>query len=106
MLAIALGAVMDEIESELLENKFIDFFHNYYEEQLSEVYVGYPKKMVKAAAASGKEPQQFVDELATSFRDTWNELGISYDDFIRTTEQRHIDTVTRFLERMQKNGDL
>lgn len=64
------------------------------------------EKMVKAAAASGKEPQQFVDELATSFRDTWNELGISYDDFIRTTEQRHIDTVTRFLERMQKNGDL
>ncbi len=62
MLAIALGAVMDEIESELLENKFIDFFHNYYEEQLSEVYVGYPKK--RSLEVDIKNVERFDTELA------------------------------------------
>src|SRR5438874_4374803 len=47
-------------------------------------------KNAAAAEAAGMEPQAFVDAMAKRFRDTWDDLGISYDAFIRTTEPRHI----------------
>ena len=42
-----------------------------------------------AAAAAGTSPQQFCDGISASFRALFDDYGISYTDFIRTTEPRH-----------------
>ena len=47
------------------------------------------QKVAQAAAAAGKDPQEFVDNLAGEFRDMAARMNISNDDFIRTTEERH-----------------
>ncbi len=47
------------------------------------------QKVEKAAAAAGLDPQRFADQVAADFRDMAEKMGISYDDFIRTTEERH-----------------
>ncbi len=47
------------------------------------------QKVEAAAAAAGMSPQAFVDQVAADFRDMADRMGISYDDFIRTTEERH-----------------
>ena len=51
-------------------------------------------------------PQQLVDETASSFRRTWDELDIAYDDFIRTTEPRHYRAVQQFLQAVYDAGDI
>ena len=62
------------------------------------------QKVAQAAAAEGVSPQQWVDSIAPKFTSAWQALDISYDDFIRTTEPRHIQGVQRFFERMRENG--
>ena len=47
------------------------------------------ERIAQLAAASGVAPQVFTDRIAAAFRETWRRLGISNDDFIRTTEPRH-----------------
>ncbi|MBN9507666.1 MAG: methionine--tRNA ligase [Alphaproteobacteria bacterium] len=47
------------------------------------------QKVEKAAAAAGLDPQRFTDQIAADFRDMAEKMGISFDDFIRTTEDRH-----------------
>ena len=47
------------------------------------------QKVAQAAAARGIPPQQLVDEVAELFAGTWRRLGISNDDFIRTTSEHH-----------------
>lgn len=47
-------------------------------------------KIEKRAQAAGQDPQAFANEVAATFRRTWEELNISFDDFIRTTEPRHV----------------
>ncbi|MFH0858463.1 MAG: methionine--tRNA ligase [Candidatus Omnitrophota bacterium] len=64
------------------------------------------QKIQKAADESGLSPQQFVDKVVTQFKDLWQKLNISNDDFIRTTEKRHIQTVTRALEIAYAKGDI
>jgi len=64
------------------------------------------QKVAKAAQDSGKTPEEFVDSVVPKFKELWAMLDISYDDFIRTTEKRHIDTVKYVLETLFKNGDL
>lgn len=51
-------------------------------------------------------PQQWVDKMSKDFIDLWKALSISNDDFIRTTEQRHIDTVQKILQKVYDNGDI
>ncbi|MDP1709606.1 MAG: methionine--tRNA ligase, partial [Candidatus Komeilibacteria bacterium] len=63
-------------------------------------------KVAEAAAAAGKDPQTFTDEVAGEFRAAWKNLGIEYSDFIRTTEPRHKNRVAAFLEVLKKNGAL
>src|SRR6201993_1804746 len=48
------------------------------------------EKMKRAAQAAGKTPQQYADEISSEFRKLWQRMGISNDDFIRPTEERHI----------------
>src|ERR1700761_5318129 len=51
------------------------------------------QKVEKSAAAAGVSPQAFCDEIAETFRGLTQALDISNDDFIRTTEPRHIKSV-------------
>jgi len=56
------------------------------------------QKIQRAAEEQGLNPQEFVDNMVVQFKDLWKALDISYNDFIRTTEERHIKTVKRVLE--------
>ena len=64
------------------------------------------QKIEREAAASGKEPQAFVDEIVAWIKDLWKRLDISYDDFIRTTEQRHYRIVQQIFTRFYEQGDI
>jgi methionyl-tRNA synthetase len=63
-------------------------------------------KVQKTAEKNKKKPKDFVDGIAEGFRNTWKLLNISYDDFIRTTEERHKKVVKRVLKRMKDSGDI
>ncbi|MBX3144908.1 MAG: class I tRNA ligase family protein, partial [Trueperaceae bacterium] len=60
----------------------------------------------KAADAHGKSPQAYADEISAQFRSTWDRLGIRYDDFIRTTEERHKKVVSEILQKVYDAGDI
>ncbi|MDQ6673817.1 MAG: methionine--tRNA ligase, partial [Chloroflexota bacterium] len=60
----------------------------------------------RVAAARGLTPQQHVDRVATSFRDLWSQLDITYDRFIRTTEPAHQRAALELWRRLQASGDL
>ena len=62
------------------------------------------QKMADAAAKNGVSPQEWTDRTAARFREAWDVLEISYDDFIRTTEPRHYETVQTFLSTIYENG--
>jgi len=47
------------------------------------------QKIERAAQAAGKTPRQLTDEVSAEFRGLWDRMGLSYDDFIRTTSERH-----------------
>src|SRR3989338_2028466 len=64
------------------------------------------QKIQKAAQATNQEPQGFVDSIVKTFIQLWKALDISYDDFIRTTEERHIKGVECVLNTLLKSGDL
>ncbi len=64
------------------------------------------QKIQRAADAVKLTPQAFADKTAKSFADLWKALDISYDDFIRTTEARHIKTVQRVLNILNAKGDI
>ena len=64
------------------------------------------QKIERAAQAAGKTPQQFADEVSNAFRANWDRLGIAYDDFIRTTSDRHQQGVQALWRKMKENGYL
>ncbi len=64
------------------------------------------QKVQDYADAAGKSPQEFVDEIAPLYVDAWRKLGISNDDFIRTTEPRHKAGVVELLQRCYDAGDI
>jgi|KBSMisStandDraft_5_1062788.scaffolds.fasta_scaffold00364_10 methionyl-tRNA synthetase len=47
------------------------------------------QKIERAAQAAGKTPQQLTDEVSAEFRSLWDRMGLTYDDYIRTTSDRH-----------------
>ncbi len=63
------------------------------------------QKVAQEAVQLGTSPQALVDAMAERFATAWNELGISHDDFIRTTEPRHREAVQALLERIKAAGD-
>ncbi|MEO8601825.1 MAG: methionine--tRNA ligase [bacterium] len=63
-------------------------------------------KIVQAAAAAGVTPRQHADRVSALFRDTWDQCGISYDHFIRTTDDYHVAMVQELLRRMHAAGDV
>jgi methionyl-tRNA synthetase len=62
------------------------------------------QKIVDASGNAGMEPQAWVDAQVEVFRDTWKLLGISADDFIRTTEPRHEANAARFMQDLFDKG--
>ena len=64
------------------------------------------QKIEQAAAAAGQPPQAFVDEVVQRFKGLWTLLNISYDDFIRTTEPRHVRIVQHCLAKLHDEGQL
>ncbi|MGA2021603.1 MAG: methionine--tRNA ligase [Candidatus Sulfotelmatobacter sp.] len=62
------------------------------------------QKIERAAEAAGTTPQQYADEISAEFRQLWKRMGISNDDFIRTTEERHIKRTQELFRRIRDNG--
>jgi methionyl-tRNA synthetase len=62
------------------------------------------QKIERAAQAAGKSPQQFTDEISAEFRALWDRMGLSYDDFIRTTSARHKQGVQALWRKIRDNG--
>lgn len=63
-------------------------------------------KIVKAAAAAGQSPQEFVDGISGEFQALWPQLGIEHDQFIRTTDPAHKAAVQALLQRIYDKGDI
>jgi methionyl-tRNA synthetase len=64
------------------------------------------QKIAQAAEEHGVSPQDWVDSVAPKFLDAWEMLGISNDDFIRTTESRHTRGVQAFWQQLHDAGYL
>jgi len=64
------------------------------------------EKIQQAADAAGLSPQAYTDEIAAKFKGTWDDLGIQYDEFIRTTEERHKKVVQDILQQVYDSGDI
>ena len=63
-------------------------------------------KIEKNALANNKTPKEFVDEIVVSFKQLWKALDISNDDYIRTTDKRHVETVQKIFSKFLENGDI
>ena len=63
-------------------------------------------KIEQKAQAKGIKPQEFVDNMATSYKKLWKMLDISYDKFIRTTDKEHVAAVQKIFEQLLKQGDI
>ena len=63
-------------------------------------------KIEKNAKAAGKTPQEFVDEIVEGFYKLWDLLEISNNDFIRTTQERHVRVVQDIFSKMLANDDI
>jgi methionyl-tRNA synthetase len=61
------------------------------------------QKIERSAAAAGIPPQEFADQVSKTFSDLWKRMGITNDDFIRTTEPRHKQGVQKLFADLQAN---
>src|SRR3954462_12864188 len=62
------------------------------------------QKIERSPAAAGKSPKQWTDADAAEYRGLWDRLGISYDGFIRTTDEKHFEGVQEFFRQIRDNG--
>jgi methionyl-tRNA synthetase len=63
-------------------------------------------KIAQVAAKAGVSPQSFVDRIAALYKEEWRRLGITNDDFIRTTEPRHEKVVQEILQELWDRGEI
>jgi methionyl-tRNA synthetase len=63
-------------------------------------------KIQEIAKANNKTPKQFTDEVANKFKATWESLNISYDNFIRTTDKDHEESVKWVTQKLFDQGDI
>ncbi|MFC0559570.1 methionine--tRNA ligase [Halalkalibacter alkalisediminis] len=64
------------------------------------------QKIETKAAEKGQTPQEFTDQIVAGIQELWKKLDVSYDDFIRTTEDRHKKVVEQIFERLLEKGDI
>ncbi len=63
-------------------------------------------KIQEVADKAGLPPQEYVDGITASAKELWQKMDISYDDFIRTTEVRHKESVKKIFNKFLENGDI
>ena len=64
------------------------------------------QKIQTKAEEAGVTPKEYVDNVVAGIKDLWKTMEISYDDFIRTTEPRHMERVQKIWKRMYDKGDI
>lgn len=64
------------------------------------------QKIQDKAIEKGVTPKEYVDEIVAGIKELWKIMEISYDDFIRTTEERHMTRVQRLFLKMYEKGDI
>ncbi|WP_244093862.1 methionine--tRNA ligase [Jeotgalibacillus sp. R-1-5s-1] len=64
------------------------------------------QKIQEKALEKGVSPQEYVDEIVEGIQDLWKTMEISYDDFIRTTEERHKSVVEKIFKQLYDQGDI
>jgi methionyl-tRNA synthetase len=62
------------------------------------------QKIERSAAAAGVPPQQFADEVSAQFKALWDRMGLTYDRYIRTTDERHKRGVQRLFNALYERG--
>ena len=64
------------------------------------------QKVEQAARAAGMDPQSFTDKISADFRDMSEKMGVSFDQWFRTTEERHKVSCTELWRRIEAAGDI
>jgi methionyl-tRNA synthetase len=62
------------------------------------------QKIERSAKQAGLDPQHFTDKVSAEFRKLWDRMGLTYNDFIRTTEPRHKQAVQKFFTLLKDRG--
>lgn len=64
------------------------------------------QKIQDKAAAKGVTPKQYVDEIVATVKDLWKTMDVSYDRFIRTTDDYHVQSVQKIFTALYEKGDI
>ncbi len=64
------------------------------------------QKIERKAAAAGKTPQQYVDEIVANIKKLWALMDVQYDGFIRTTDDYHVEAVQKMFKKLYDQGDI
>ena len=64
------------------------------------------QKIEDKASAAGVSPQEYVDNVAGVIRGIWDKMNVSYDHFIRTTDEQHVKTVQHIFKKFYDQGDI
>jgi methionyl-tRNA synthetase len=88
-----------------------DFFARYHRLAGESVFLltgtdEHGQKIAQAAQERGLDPLEWCDQMIPRWRDVWKKLLISYDDFIRTTEERHTKPVQKLVQQLYDQGDI
>ena len=63
-------------------------------------------KIEEKAAAANISPKEFVDDISGQIRNMWDLLNVSYDKFVRTTDEQHVKVVQKIFKKMYDKGDI
>ncbi|MBR6571203.1 MAG: methionine--tRNA ligase [Clostridia bacterium] len=64
------------------------------------------QKIERKAAEKGVSPKAYVDEIVANTKELWKLMNIEYDDFIRTTDERHEKVVQKIFRKLYEQGDI
>jgi len=64
------------------------------------------QKIERKAKDKGVTPQHYVDDIVAGIKSLWKLMDVDYDDFIRTTDQRHVECVQGIFRKLYEQGDI
>ncbi|WP_039656752.1 methionine--tRNA ligase [Clostridium tyrobutyricum] len=64
------------------------------------------QKIQRLAEAKGITPKEYVDEIVSGIKELWGMMNISYDKFIRTTDDYHVNAVQKIFKKLYDQGDI
>lgn len=64
------------------------------------------QKIQRKADEAGVTPKEYVDNIVAGIKDLWELMGITYDRFIRTTDNNHVEIVQKIFNKLYDNGDI